>query len=80
MTHTSPNFYAVRVGRAPGIYLTWEECKAQVDHYSGCVFKKFKTLAEAQNFVGRGSTGTGTNPQMMGWVGGFGHYPTSNEV
>ena len=24
-------FYAVAVGRKPGIYTTWDECKKQVD-------------------------------------------------
>jgi hypothetical protein len=27
----SPKFYAVRVGRTPGIYHSWEDCKAQTD-------------------------------------------------
>jgi hypothetical protein len=28
---SSPKFYAVKVGRKPGIYLSWEDCKAQTD-------------------------------------------------
>ena len=28
-------FYAVRVGRTPGIYLSWDECKKNVDGFSG---------------------------------------------
>ena len=28
-------YYAVKVGRKPGIYLSWDECKMQVDRYSG---------------------------------------------
>ena len=43
-------FYAVKKGRQPGIYLTWDECKAQVDGFPGPVFKKFSTQAEAQAF------------------------------
>lgn len=35
------NVYAVRVGRVPGLYSSWDECKQQVTGYSGAVFKKF---------------------------------------
>ena len=48
-------FYAVRVGRTPGIYLSWDECKKNVDGFSGSVYKSFKTRAEAEAFMG--STG-----------------------
>lgn len=45
-------YYAVKEGRIPGIYLTWEECKAQVNAYSGAVYKSFKTKSEAERFMG----------------------------
>lgn len=44
-------FYAVKQGRVPGVYQSWEECKAQVDAYSGAVYKGFPTAAEALAFV-----------------------------
>lgn len=44
-------FYAVKQGRAPGVYQSWEECKAQVDEYSGAIYKSFPTAAEALAFV-----------------------------
>ena len=44
-------FYAVRVGKTPGVYETWDECRAEVHKYSGAVFKSFKSLAEAEEFV-----------------------------
>ncbi|WP_286149303.1 RNase H1/viroplasmin domain-containing protein, partial [Thomasclavelia cocleata] len=34
-------FYAVKIGRKPGIYLTWDECKQQVDKFKGAVYKSF---------------------------------------
>jgi viroplasmin and RNaseH domain-containing protein len=46
-------FYAVRVGRSPGLYHSWNECQAQVSGYPGCKFQKFKTLAEANEFLSR---------------------------
>jgi ribonuclease HI len=43
-------FYAVRIGREPGVYLTWKECQAQVHNYEGARFKKFETEDEAIAF------------------------------
>ncbi len=45
-------FYAVKKGKTPGIYRTWDECKAMTDGVPGAVFKSFPTLEEAQAFIG----------------------------
>lgn len=45
-------FYGVRFGRNPGIYRTWEECKKEVDGFTGAEYKSFKTLEEAEDYVG----------------------------
>lgn len=44
-------FYAVRKGRAPGVYRTWEEAKAQVQGFNGPEFKKFDSLEDAEEFL-----------------------------
>ena len=44
-------YYAVRVGKTPGIYLTWEDCKAMVDGYPGAKYKSFASIAEAEAFL-----------------------------
>ncbi|KAH8991281.1 ribonuclease H-like domain-containing protein [Lactarius akahatsu] len=44
-------YFAVRVGREPGIYETWEECRKQVVRYPHAVFKKLKTLDAATAWV-----------------------------
>lgn len=44
-------YYAVRKGHEPGIYHTWDECQIQTLGYSGAQYKKFKTEAEAQEFL-----------------------------
>ena len=31
----------------PGIYRTWEDCYAQVNHYLGILYKKYNTEAKA---------------------------------
>lgn len=45
-------FYAVKVGKTPGIYNSWDDCKAQTEGFSGAVHKSFKTAAEAAEFMG----------------------------
>lgn len=57
----------VRVGRKPGVYATWDECKAQVDGFQGARHKKFPTLQDAQAFVGGGA------PPVPSATGGSGN-------
>ncbi|XP_056420082.1 ribonuclease H1-like [Hyla sarda] len=47
-------FYAVRRGRQPGVYNSWDECKDQVSHYPYASYRKFPTYEQAQHFT-RGS-------------------------
>jgi ribonuclease HI len=44
-----PKFYVVWVGKKPGIYTRWEDCKQQVEGFDGARYKGFATreLAEA---------------------------------
>lgn len=44
-------FYAVKVGKNPGIYNTWPECQKQVIGYKGAKYKKFSTYEEANSFI-----------------------------
>lgn len=41
-------YYVVWVGKQPGVYDTWAECKAQVDGELGTRYKSYPTLPEAQ--------------------------------
>jgi ribonuclease HI len=41
-------YYVVWVGRKPGIYTSWSDCKAQVHGVAGAKYKAFKTRAEAE--------------------------------
>lgn len=43
-------FYAVRKGKKTGIFLTWDECKKNVDGFSGAEYKSFKTREEAEEY------------------------------
>ncbi len=45
-------FYGVKIGKTPGVYKTWDECKSLVHGYPGAVYKSFPTYEEALSFVG----------------------------
>lgn len=45
------NYYAVKSGREPGIYRTWDKCKEQIDGFSGGEYKGFVTLEEAESYM-----------------------------
>ena len=45
-------FYAVLKGRTPGLYSSWDDCKAQVDGFPGAQYKGFPDEASAQAYLG----------------------------
>ena len=49
--------YAVRKGRTTGLFMSWDDCKAQVDGFAGAEYKSFADPAEAMAYLGlAGST------------------------
>ena len=46
------HFYAIKNGRVPGIYTTWDEAKVQVERFPGADYKGFATEAEARAYLG----------------------------
>ena len=42
-------YYVVWAGRKPGIYTTWDECKAQVHKFPKAKYKSFLTLEDADD-------------------------------
>lgn len=58
-------FYAVKAGKVPGIYKTWNECKEQVDGFSGAMYKGFATEQEAKEFLGIDGTDRGKTPSHL---------------
>lgn len=45
-------FYVVKKGVKPGIYLTWDECRENVNGYSGAEYKSFSNEREAKLYLG----------------------------
>lgn len=50
-------YYGVKVGKLPGIYTTWDECKKQVTGYPGALYKGFPTENEAREYIAGSSAG-----------------------
>lgn len=44
-------YYAVAVGRKPGIYTSWAEASAQVIGFSGAKYKSFTSKVEAEKYL-----------------------------
>ncbi len=44
-------YYAVKIGKTPGIYLNWDDCREMAEGYPGAVYKSFKTIEEADAFL-----------------------------
>jgi len=47
----SMHYYAVKSGLNPGIYATWDECKANTQGVSHSEFKKFGTMKDALEYL-----------------------------
>ena len=44
-------YYAVKKGRKIGIYLSWDDCKEQVDGFEGAEYKSFSDIIEAEAYL-----------------------------
>lgn len=49
--------YAVLRGHQPGVYHSYDECKAQIDGFSNHCFKSFETEEEAYLWLEKGEEG-----------------------
>ncbi|DBA05321.1 TPA: hypothetical protein N0F65_007483, partial [Lagenidium giganteum] len=57
-----PGFYAVAIGRTPGIYDTWAAAEAEVKGYTGARYKKFSAKPDADAFMlQHGAAATGSS-------------------
>jgi len=56
------SYYAVAEGRKVGVFLSWEECRRQVDGHSGARYKAFPTKRQAEAFVRSGGKVGGKPP------------------
>jgi hypothetical protein len=44
-------FYAVKIGKVPGIYKSWEACYFQITGYKDALYKRFDLLQDALEYM-----------------------------
>ena len=49
MAKSKQKYYVVWVGTVPGVYTSWEECKAQVHGFPKAKYKAYSTMEEASD-------------------------------
>ena len=69
-------FYAVKKGKVPGIYTSWDACKSMVHGFPGAVYKGFATRAEAEQFL-EGKKEEQKEPENYAFVDGSFNSATS---
>ena len=60
------NYYAVALGKEPGIYFSWNDCEQQVKGFKGAKFKKFNNEEDAQHFIASYSHYNEINKENIG--------------
>lgn len=51
-TSKKKSWYAVKKGRNPGLFTSWDECRKQVIGFAGALYKGFYTKEEAEAYLG----------------------------
>ncbi|KAL3682026.1 hypothetical protein R1sor_000048 [Riccia sorocarpa] len=68
------SYYAVARGHCPGVYLTWEQSKNQVENFPNARHKKFSTRADAKTFIEKNrDVSAEGNPRRSDEASGQGH-------
>ena len=57
-------FYAVKKGKVPGVYTTWDACRRMVHGFPGAVYKSFPTREEAETFADVAASEDGENQSV----------------
>lgn len=63
-------FYAVRKGKKPGIYMSWDMCKQQTEGFPGAEFKSFPTREAAEEYIGQKHQTVEKEPENYAFVDG----------
>jgi ribonuclease HI len=63
-------YYAVRKGRKPGIYTSWDECKALVTGFKGAEYKSFTDRSAAESYMSGGEAQSSGASENYSFVDG----------
>jgi ribonuclease HI len=59
-----PTYYAVSVGKKPGIYSNWKDCEENIKGFSNARYKKFYSISEANEFIVNGASQPRTTARL----------------
>ena len=70
-------FYVVWKGKRPGVYTTWDDCKAAISGYKGAQYKSFPTFDQAkkaynsnyEEYKGKKNSSPGLSPEQLLMIG-----------
>jgi len=70
-------FYVVWKGKKPGVYTTWEDCKAAITGYKGAQYKSFASFEQAkkaynsnyEEYKGKKNSAPGLTPNQLLKIG-----------
>lgn len=70
-------FYVVWKGKRPGVYTTWNDCKAAITGYKGAQYKSFATFdmakkaynSDYESYKGKKSRASGLTPEQLQKIG-----------
>ena len=70
-------FYVVWKGKRPGVYTTWDDCKAAITGYKGAQYKSFPTFDQAkkaynsnyEEYKGKKNSSPGLSPEQLLMIG-----------
>jgi ribonuclease HI len=63
-------YYAVRKGHKPGIYTSWDECKALVTGFKGAEYKSFTDKGAAEIYMSGGEAARSEESENYSFVDG----------
>ena len=70
-------FYVVWKGKRPGVYTTWDDCKAAITGHKGAQYKSFPTFDQAkkaynsnyEEYKGKKNSSPGLSPEQLLMIG-----------
>jgi len=60
-------YYVVEKGKNTGIFLSWNECKEQVNGFKGSIFKSYTNLKDAEEALKYGINYSGFTEKHKEW-------------
>ena len=60
-------WYAVSVGKRPGVYRSWAECRAQIQGVPNAAYKGFMQQGDAISFLKESGVAQFVAPEVFGW-------------